>query len=162
MMSIRVTGAREGAARWAQLQAKLHAQLVAVVHRETLELQRAVVSAKLSGQVLHVRSGTLRRSITSHVDESGHTIRGIVGTNVEYAHIHEYGGTLNIPEVRPVTARALHWVSAGESVFAMRARAHSVTIPERSFLRSALADRAPAIRQAVRAALLAGVRAGLT
>jgi len=43
---------------------------------------------------LNVRSGHLRRSITSKVIDrgGGREITGVVGSNVVYAAIHEYGG----------------------------------------------------------------------
>lgn len=51
-----------------------------------------------------------------------------IGTNLEYARIQEFGGT-----VRPVNGQFLRWVNdAGEEVFA-----RSVTIPARPYLRPA-------------------------
>lgn len=123
------------------------------VERETIALQAHVVEHKLSGQVLHVRSGAGRRSITYAIRETDDAITGIVGTNLEYMAIHEYGGTINVPEIRPRNAKALHFYVGGKEVFAMRARAHTVTMPERSFLRSALRDRREAFLAAVRATL---------
>lgn len=123
------------------------------VERETIALQSHVVEHKLSGQVLHVRSGTLRRSITYAIDESDLAITGTVGTNLEYAAIHEYGGTINVPEIRPRKAKALHFYVGGAEVFATRVRAHTVRMPERSFLRSALAERREAFLAAIRATL---------
>jgi phage gpG-like protein len=65
--------------------------------------------------------------------------------------IHQFGGTINLPEIRPKRAsmseaelksksnanapRALRWFNAqGQAVFARRVRAHSVTIPARPYL----------------------------
>lgn len=44
---------------------------------------------KLSGQVLDVQTGTLRRSVGQEVSEDGLSTR--VGTNVFYGAIHEFG-----------------------------------------------------------------------
>jgi phage gpG-like protein len=123
------------------------------VERETIALQAHVVEHKLSGQVLHVRSGTLRRSITYAIRETDAAITGIVGTNLEYAAIHEYGGVIHVPEIRPRRAKALHFYVGGKEIFAKFARAHDVHMPERSFLRSALAERRDAFIAAVRATL---------
>lgn len=41
---------------------------------------------------LKVRTGLLRRSITTKVKESGDIVEGIIGNNVTYAAIHEFGG----------------------------------------------------------------------
>ena len=43
------------------------------------------------GQVLHARTGRLRRSITSRVEDKGSLIVGTIGTNVEYARRWEEG-----------------------------------------------------------------------
>ncbi len=152
-VQLTVGGALE--ARIAALQpAQLRPALRPTVERETIALQAHVVEHKLSGQVLHVRSGTLRRSITYTLHETEDAIVGRVGTNLEYAAIHEYGGTIHVPEIRPRRAKALHFYVGGASVFAMRARAHDIRMPQRSFLRSALADRREAFVAAVREALL--------
>lgn len=131
----------------------LRGELRPVVERETIALQRHVVEQKLTGQVLHVRTGTLRRSITYAMHEDASGITGTVGTNLDYAAIHEYGGTINIPEIRPRRVKALHFYVGGAEVFAARTRPHTVTMPERSFLRSSLKERAEAFQAAVRDAI---------
>lgn len=42
-------------------------------------------------QNVPVKSGELRRRLESEIEESGRTITGIVGTNLEYAPYVEYG-----------------------------------------------------------------------
>jgi hypothetical protein len=81
--------------------------------------------------------------ITTQVTESGEVITGtITAGGTPFARIHEYGGTVHIPEIFPVHAQALHWVAkGGGEVFARHAAAHDVRIPERSYLRAALAAR---------------------
>jgi len=81
--------------------------------------------------------------ITTQVTDSGDVITGtITAGGTPFAAIHEYGGTVHIPEIFPVQAQALHWVSkGGAEVFARHAAAHDVRIPERSYLRSALDQR---------------------
>lgn len=51
--------------------------------RSTLKLLVKVKREKLSGQVLNVRTGRLRRSITQKVIDLSNGVTGIVGTNVE-------------------------------------------------------------------------------
>ncbi len=70
----------------------LLANLRQAVLRIGISVQAEVKENKLSGQVLHVRTGTLRRSINQQVSEDSTGIYGQVGTNVEYAAVHEYGG----------------------------------------------------------------------
>src|SRR3989304_768029 len=57
------------------------------------QLQNRVVE-KLTGIVLHIRTGTLRRSITNQVFRSGPKIIGKIGSNLVYARIHEFGGII--------------------------------------------------------------------
>ncbi len=152
-VSVRVTGLEQALRRFSGLGPALHAALRQTVERETIALQRLVVEGKLSGQVLNVRTGTLRRSITYRIEEDAVGIRGTVGTNLRYAAIHEFGGTIHVPEIRPRVKKALHFYVGGAEVFAMRARAHDVRMPERSFLRSSLAERREAFVAAVRATI---------
>lgn len=61
-----------------------------------------------------------------------------VGTNVEYAKIHQFGGKIRIPAmtILPVRKKALRFVIDGEEVFAKKAEipARTVKIPKRPFL----------------------------
>ncbi len=153
-------------------------------------LEGYIKREKLSGQVLHVRSGRLRASVTAAppVDE-GADIVVRVGPHVIYARIHEFGGTiyptraqfLTIPMqaaltgagVARFTARdlisspqiggftrtffrnhVLYGVSGtrGKPVpgFALK---QSVTIPERPYLRPALAEKRGEIVQLLAASV---------
>jgi phage gpG-like protein len=100
-----------------------------------------------------VRSGTLRRSITARVTETGGTIRGTVGTNLAYARIHEFGGPINHPGSVAREGGMLRFEIGGRVLFRKRTLPHVIRIPERSFLRSALRDRREAFFAAVRATI---------
>jgi hypothetical protein len=145
MITVLVTGDKEVAARFEKLPGAAHSRLVREMQRITIDLQNYVRDSKLSGQVLKNRTGTLRRSINQRVEESGSTITGIVGANLgaaRYAAAQEYGATIHLPEIVPVRARALRFVSrSGDVVFARRVAAHDVTLPERSYLRSSLSEK---------------------
>lgn len=135
---------------------RLHARVLRTINRFTVELQ-ARVKAKLSGEVLHVRTGTLRRSINRELREEGGTILGIVGTNVSYAAAHEYGFD------GEVTVKAHLRRAAGAKRKAMAAtpvREHTrrMVLPERSFLRSALEELAPKFEADVRQAAVEALR----
>jgi phage virion morphogenesis protein len=67
-----------------------------------------------------VDSGRLMQSLTHVPSDAGVE----VGTNVLYAAIHQFGGT-----VRPVKAAALHFKLLGQDIFV-----DHVTIPARPFL----------------------------
>lgn len=86
----------------------------------------------LSGQVLNVRSDRLRSSITFRgVSTPWSEMEAAVGTNVEYARIHEYGGGIG---------RQTSWRSGGSRV---------INMPERSYLRRGLKENAKKIRNIV-------------
>jgi phage gpG-like protein len=152
VLTIQARGLSEALAKIDGVGPKLHAELVTTVSRETFELQRHVVQDKLSGQVLNRRSGALSRSITARVTEDANTIRGTVGTNLIYARIHEFGGTINHPG-SIAHGRALRFEVGGEVLYRRRTAPHLIPMPERSYLRIALADRRDAIVAAIRAAI---------
>jgi hypothetical protein len=108
---------------------------------ELLELL-ATVQAKLSGGVLNARTGNLCASIQAELGEDDTSIvaRVFSDGSVPYARIQEYGGRIEVPEMTPVNAKALAFAWHGRMVFAKRTAAHTVTIPERSFVRSSLAE----------------------
>jgi len=112
----------------------------------------AIVQAKLSGEVLKARSGALRSSIRAEISEDGSAIvaRVLSDGSVPYARIQEYGGRVFIPGIVPVNARALAFTYRGRLVFAERAAAHAVDIPERSYLRTSLAEFEPALLDDIR------------
>lgn len=103
-----------------------------------------VKEKKLSGQVLRNRTGTLRRSITHKMQEQPESIRATVGTNVSYARVHEFGweGKVLIDQAFGRQLKYPVW--------------KSVRLPERSFLRSSLKDKAEDIKKELRAAVRRG------
>ena len=112
--------------------ARLLADLKTEIRRVAVDVTAHVKDRKLSGQVLNVQTGRLRRSINYRVTETGTGIEARVGTNVEYARIHEFGfkGTVNVRE----------HMRKGKQAFKVRAHTRRVNLPERSFLRSSLSD----------------------
>lgn len=138
LLNIAVTGDKEVLARFDAIPAKVHRALYARIFGLALELEHYIKTEKLSGQVLNHRTGKLQSSINSEVKESGANIIGRVFSNnsVNYAAIHEFGG--QVPDRYPVNGKALHFFIGGKEVFAKFAR--GFTMPERSFMRSGLAD----------------------
>lgn len=143
-MTIRgeIKGDREVVADLRRFDAAARGEIQKGIGRITLKLLTRVKAQKLSGQALNVRTGRLRRSITQRIDASANEISGIVGTNVDYAAIHEYGfkGAVSVKQhlrlVKQAFGRPLKspvWATVG-------AHSKNVSLPERSFLRSALAD----------------------
>jgi len=128
-------------------------EMRATVGRNALKLQRLVMAGKLSGQVLKVRTGNLRRSIDSEIFEQSGAVIGKVSTNVKYARVHEYGfhGTVTVKGHMRKVKQAWGKRLATPVVANVKAHSRNVNLPERSFLRSALAD--------MRAAFIADVYA---
>jgi phage gpG-like protein len=155
---------------------RLRQAMLRVVNRLTIEVQ-AVVKRKLTGEVLHVRSGTLRRSVNRKVVEESGSVVGSVGTNVRYAAAHEYGfkGDVQVQgHVRKVASRST-FRNAGATVTAngisvrkgkmlsqgiafVQPHVRSVNMPERSFLRSTLREFSDKIKRDVRAAALEALK----
>jgi phage gpG-like protein len=139
----------------------VHDSLVRRVTRLRLQLEGRVKD-KLSGEVLQVRTGTLRRSITGEVLDSQTEVTGIVGTNVPYAAAHEYGfhGTETVKEhLRTITKAFGKEIKAGSVTFTVRSHSRKVDLPERSFLRSALAEMDEQIKTELAEAVREGMNA---
>lgn len=99
------------------------------------------VRAKLSGEVLHVRSGALLASIHSEMVEGTNDIYGTVySQGVPYAAIHEYGGVTSPHVIAAKYAQALRFEIGGEVFFRKSVNHPGSKIPERSYLRSSLAE----------------------
>jgi phage gpG-like protein len=128
------------------------------ITRLGIELQSDVQQDKLSGQVLRSRTGSLRSSIDLRVDQSGGAITASVFSNSRYAGVQEYGfaGTVSVRaslrRIREAFGRPI-----AEKTISVRAHDRRMDLPERSFLRSALEDMTPAIRDGVEAALAEAV-----
>jgi len=112
---------------------------VAIIHDGKDLVAR--VRAKLSGAVLHIRSGALINSIRSEMVENSTSIYGrVYSSGVPYARIHEFGGQTKPHMIRPVKAKALHFMMGGEDVFAQSVMHPGSKIPARSYLRSSLTE----------------------
>ncbi len=152
----------EAARRYlASIHPQVQQRLTTSIGRLTLQLLREVKAGKLSGQVLQVRTGRLRRSINQRLEQRDPLqIAGYVGTNVAYGRRHELGfnGSESVRQhLRTITQA---WGRALRSPRSITVREHSrhISVPPRSFLRSALQDMAPAIRQTLQAAVAQGLR----
>lgn len=93
-------------------------------------LRSHIANDKLLGQVLNRKTGHLGASLLWKVEDSAQGITGTVATgkNVPYAKIHEYGAVFD----RLVT---MAW---GRPV--KEPKMHTFHYPERSFMRTGLAD----------------------
>ena len=127
--------------------------------RLVIALASKIKGQKLSGQVLKNRTGTLRRSITAHPPEStGTIITGRVGTNIEYATIHEFGGKTPAHDIFPKRGRALAFNWKGKDVVFAKVSHPGSTMPERSFMRTALNEMKPEILAEFEKAIMKVIR----
>lgn len=97
---------------------------------------------KLSDDVLKVRTGRLRRSITQEVLDKQDVIIGQVGTNVNYAAAHEFGVNMDVQIQEHIQLRKEAFGKMLSTPVWTTVRAHTrhMVLPERSFLRSALEE----------------------
>ena len=129
MMRFSASVSGVGRGRLARLGSELAREAVLRVARD---VQRNVL-ANLSGTVLKVRTGSLRRAWARQpqVAGGGASWEANVGSNLVYAAIHEFGG-----EIRPVRARFLQFkADDGRWV-----RTRLVTMPARRYASLAVAE----------------------
>ena len=158
MITASVNGLDALTARLGALPQTLAERLAAEVERLGGVL-RDRVERNLSGAVLRQRSGRLAGSIAVDVERSGLGASATVSSDAPYAAIHEYGGTIPAHTILPQNARALAFPWRGQQRFFKRVSLPAVAMPERSFMRSALAETAPEIRAALEAAAFEAVQA---
>ena len=119
---------------------QVRSALLRAVTEEAIRVQKRV-QGKLAGAVLRERTHHLHDSIHYKIEESAGGILAKVGTDVVYAAIHEYG----FHGVEQVRQHLRHQsVAFGRPIapidVMVRAHARKVNLPERSFLRSTLAE----------------------
>lgn len=128
---VSVTGVEQVTARFRALPQYVRAKLRDGMTAIGYSFAGTVVSTKLHGQVLHQRSGNLATAVaggvqTTDTDTSVTTKVGVLrGPALAYAGIHEYGGDI-------------HRIGRKKG-------AYVIHMPERSYLRSTLAEQRDAI-----------------
>lgn len=147
MLNVTLVGDRELIARLQAMPSKVKAALLRKVTELAFKLESKIKADKLSGQVLNVRTGALRASIANEVTDTTTSVSGraFSSGDVKYAAANEFGATIPAHEILPSKAQALAFVLQGKQIFAKRVQMPAVTIPERSFMRSSLADMKPEI-----------------
>lgn len=158
---MKFTGVVEGQqavlARLSAVTPKAMEAINAAVARAGYEVEALAVE-KVSGGVLKVRTGRLRRSIHTNLERGPTSSYATVGTNVSYARILEMGGTIHHPGgtaylIDRASGMARFIPNADPLAASLpRTRAHDIPIPEHSFLRSALREKRPKIIEDLRAA----------
>jgi phage gpG-like protein len=146
------------AASLAAMPERLRQALADKANTLATELQ-AKVQQKLAGTVLNARTGALARSIVATIDDASANVSVTIASNgdVKYAAIQEFGGTIPPHEIVPVKAKALAFILGGKQMFAARVSIPTVTIPQRSYMRSSLAEMADEIREELQEAVAEGL-----
>ena len=146
MIEVHLIGDREVVARLSSMPGRMQAGLARAITRLSLEGER-LSKQKLSGEVLHVRTGALRSGVHALPTTSTATaVKGGWGSSVYYGVYHEFG----IPhswQIFPKKARALAFEIGGRTIFA--AHVTHPPLPERSFMRSALKEMTPRIQSEI-------------
>lgn len=139
---------------------KMKAEIDMTVQKLGYALQAKVQTNYLTGQVLRVRTGRLRSSITqgapgslSRFESTPDKAIAYVGTNVSYGVAWEKG--LPARDVVPIRAKALRFEIGGEVIF--RKRAHIPAQAPRKFLEPALVEMKPTIMHELGQALKRGM-----
>jgi phage gpG-like protein len=154
VITAHLAGEERVLARLRDMPAAINSGLVRVITKLGIDLQRKVQQDELTGQMLTARSGSLKSSIDLRIDQAATAVTATVFTDSPYAAAHEYGfaGTVNVrASLRRIT-EAFGRPISGKTI-SVRAHSRRMDLPERSFLRSALEDMAPAIRDEVEASL---------
>lgn len=149
MITVKLVGDRELVARLTSMPDRVKRELAKKVTVLSLRLE-SKIKQKLSGDVLNVVSGNLRRSIFAKVPPSVTSTSVIGGASssgdVKYAGIHEFGGTINHPGGTPyiVTEAGAQFISkaaaAGMKTPPPVTKPHPIPMPEKSFMRTSLAE----------------------
>jgi phage gpG-like protein len=160
VIAAELVGAERVVAFLELLPPKAMAAIKADVSRLAVLLLRKVKEEKLSGQVLKNQTGTLRRSINMRVEASSQEVVGSVGTNLRYAKAHEFGfqGSVNVPAHLRMMKQA--WGKPVKNPRKIEISAHpmKMNLPERSFLRTAMAEMEAEIRAGLEAAVAKGMK----
>jgi phage gpG-like protein len=160
MLAASLDGFDTLAARFEALPAALQAVVRAKAADLAERLRTHVLDDKLSGQVLRSKTGALAASIGSEVSVDGDriTARVFSAGDVKYARIQEYGGRTAAHQIVPMKSRVLAFIAGGGTVFAMRVQHPGSTLPERSYLRSSLADMAGQIASELKRAVVDAIQ----
>ena len=141
MLNVQISGDAETAARIREKPSVIRDALLKKCFALTLQLQAKIQNDKLSGQVLNVVTGALRRSIAQSVSAEGEVVEGRVFSSgdVKYAAAHEFGfdGKEEVKAHTRTIKEAFGKAISPKEVF-VRAFERHMVIPEKSFMLSSL------------------------
>lgn len=167
-IDVKVEGG-EIVARWlGRMPERITPALIKALNAYVIDLRDHVVTQKLSGQVLKVRTGALRSSFMPvFARRKGGMIWAGVGTNVKYARIHELGGTITPKRAKALTvpmpgvrgrakdyedtfiAKGMIFQRQEKGIEALFALKKSVTMPSRPYIVPSIEETAPLLEAAL-------------
>ena len=138
---------------------RIRAALVAKAGVLAAKLQ-AKIGQMLSGEVLQMKSGALAGSIGVTIEETsgGVAVRLATSADVKYVAIHEFGGVIPPHQIVPDKAKALAFLVGGKQAFAARVNLPAIAMPERSYMRTSLAEMADDIRDELAATAIEAIQ----
>ena len=161
MINVTLTGDRDLVLKLHKMPVVVAATLSVTIKSLSLRLQAHIQRNKLSGQVLKVVTGALRRSVhATPVVHTGNVVRGGVSSSgdVKYAGIHEFGGRTKAHVIEPRKGKALAWMGKnGEMAFAKIVHHPGSVMPERSFMRSSLREMSSVISLEMKRSVVRGL-----
>jgi phage gpG-like protein len=101
-VSAKVVGVSEVEEQLKALARKIPFVTIDAMRKSAALVERQIKENLTGGSPLQVQTGTLRASYSSRVFNVSSGVRGVVGSPVQYAAIHEHGG-----RITPKRARAL-------------------------------------------------------
>lgn len=160
IITARVTGADKVVAGLEQRKVSAMGAVERAVKSSALSLVAYIKQEKLSGQVLNVKTGTLRRSIAARFETVDGEVRAYVGTNLKYARIHEYGLKGQVPVKAHQRMMNVAWGRRVKNPHMIDVRAHAmnVNIPARPFMAPSLAENREKITANIRQALAGALK----
>lgn len=163
VISAKITGAQTVIHRFASAGPKVEGNVRAEMRRLGVDLETIIKRDRLTGQVLHVRRGRLRRSINTRSVDDGRVFVNTTGTNVKYGRFWELGFT-GTEQVRAFVRHHTGGDKRGrlegltksgkprigkvaEGVSFVRAHSRRVDVKARPFLRPSLRQLMPEARR---------------
>jgi phage gpG-like protein len=130
------------------------------MYKVATDLVDYIKNEKLSGQVLNRKTGALADGIEGNVRVGlVNVLLEVSPSSVPYAGIHEFGGRTSPHVIRATKADLLRFIGRDGTVqFRKQVNHPGSNIPERSYMRSALTDKADDIKQQLFEAMQRGLQ----
>jgi len=135
---------------------KLRRSIFIAVTKLSIEIQSSVKEDKLTGQVLHNVTGTLRRSIARKVTQTDTGVYAVIGTRLNYGIGWELGFDRKIGAGARGGPRTL--LGLARERYIMKHPPGVKHEPARPFLKPTLEEFAPKIKEDIRKAAIEALR----